>query len=109
MRLAVRVRRPPNRDVRIGFRRRFNTERRSMAEQLPQPRQRYMTVIAQDPSVRAGDRIVMAKVAVPAEDLIPGPMGYRVQVVDYDSTHRRFQGAHELPASYDDEPAHWRK
>ena len=36
---------------------------------------------------------------MPAEDLIAGPMGYRVQVVDYDSTTRRFHGAHELPAT----------
>src|SRR5688572_26843628 len=78
-----------------------------MPEQLPQSRQRYMTVIAQDPSVRAAGRIVTAKIAVPAEDLIRGPMGYRVQVVDYDTTHKRYHGAHELPARYDDEPAHW--
>ena len=66
------------------------------------PAQRYVTVIAQDPSVRENGPkgpILMAKIAVPAEDLIPGPIGYRVQVVDYDSTTRRFNGAHDLPES----------
>jgi len=75
----------------------------------PRPPVRQMTVIAQDPSVRRTGRILMAKVALPAEDLIPGPMGYRVQIVDYDATRRRFHGAHQLPATYDEEPRHWRK
>ncbi len=71
------------------------------------PAQRYVTVIAQDPGVRVdGPKgpILMAKIAVPAEDLIPGPIGYRVQVVDYDSTTRRFNGAHDLPDSLAAEP-----
>ncbi len=66
------------------------------------PAQRHVTVIAQDPSVRENGPngpILMAKIAVPAEDLVPGPIGYRVQVVDYDSTTRRFNGAHDLPES----------
>ena len=78
-------------------------------DDAPRPPVRHMTVIAQDPSVRHKGRILMAKVALPAEDLIPGPMGYRVQIVDYDSTRRRFHGAHQLPESYDAEPVHWRK
>src|SRR6266542_2695888 len=76
------------------------------------PAQRYMTVIAQDPSVRVGGPkgpILMAKIAVPAEDLIPGPIGYRVQVVDYDATVRRFNGAHKLPAALGAEPRRWAK
>jgi hypothetical protein len=69
-----------------------------------------MTIIAQDPSVTRDDgRILTAKVAVPAEGLIPGPMGYRLHVVDYDSTRRHFHGSHVLPASYEDEPAEWRR
>jgi hypothetical protein len=71
---------------------------------------RTMTVIAQDPSVRVdGSRgpILMSVVTVPAEDLIAGPMGYRVQVVDYDATRSCFHGLHELPASRDEEPAAW--
>jgi hypothetical protein len=51
-------------------------------------RTREFTVIGQDPAVRDGSgRIVRARVAVPAEELDPGPRGYRVSVVDYDSTH----------------------
>ncbi len=76
------------------------------------PAQRYMTVIAQDPSVRVGGPkgpILMAKIAVPAEDLIPGPIGYRVQMVDYDATVRRFNGAHKLPAALGAEPRRWAK
>ena len=76
------------------------------------PAQRHVTVIAQDPSVRENGPngpILMAKIAVPAEDLIPGPIGYRVQVVDYDSTTRRFNGSHDLPESLKDEPPGWAK
>jgi hypothetical protein len=70
---------------------------------------RYMTIIAQDPSVTQGGRILTAKVGVPAEDLIAGPMGYRVHVVDYDSTRQYFHGGHVLPASYEDEPKNWQR
>jgi hypothetical protein len=76
------------------------------------PAQRYLTVIAQDPSVRVNGPkgpILMARIAVPAEDLIPGPIGYRVHVVDYDSTTRRFNGAHDLPDSLAAEPPAWAK
>ena len=47
---------------------------------------RRVTVIARDPSVRAGGSIVRAHVEIPNEELQPGPCGYRVQVVDYDSS-----------------------
>ena len=70
----------------------------------PLPATREMTVIAQDPSVLAlgkQKRILMARIAVPAEDLIGGPTGYRVQVIDYDSTTRQYGGAHDLPSSVD--------
>ena len=50
------------------------------------PRTRKLTIIAQDPSVRSNRRILRASVDVPAEDLAPGPWGYRVHVVDYDSS-----------------------
>lgn len=51
-------------------------------------RTREFTIIGQDPAVRdSAGRIVRASVAVPAEELDPGPRGYRVSVVDYDSTH----------------------
>jgi hypothetical protein len=51
-------------------------------------RTRELTIIGQDPAVRdGGGRIVRARIAVPAEELDPGPRGYRVSVVDYDCTH----------------------
>jgi hypothetical protein len=70
---------------------------------------RYMTIIAQDPSVTWGGRILTAKVAVPAEELIAGPMGYRLHIVDYDSTRQYFHGPHVLPAAYEDEPQDWQR
>src|SRR6185436_966099 len=76
---------------------------------LARPPTRRMTVIAQDPAVRRGDQIVMATIDVPAEDLAAGPIGYRVQIVDFDSTERVFRGSHELPASYEDEPKSWQE
>jgi hypothetical protein len=48
---------------------------------------RLLTIVAQDPSVRAGGRILRAKVAVPAETLHPGPQGHRVHVIDYDGSN----------------------
>lgn len=68
---------------------------------------RRMTVIAQDPAVRRDGMIVMATIDVPAEDLRVGPMGYRVQVADYDATRRLFHGSHSLPASINQEPQAW--
>jgi hypothetical protein len=49
---------------------------------------RSMTVLAQDPSVRFGKDgpIAFAQVEIPAEILAHGPTGYRVRVVDYDSS-----------------------
>jgi hypothetical protein len=70
---------------------------------------REMTVIAQDPGVRRGSKIVMATINVPAEELAAGPMGYRVQIVDYDATRRIFHGQHDLPTSMRDEPRAWRE
>lgn len=68
---------------------------------------RQMTVVAQDPGVRRGSKIVMATIDVPAEDLAAGPMGYRVQVVDFDATRRVFHGEHDLPVSVGEEPKAW--
>jgi hypothetical protein len=74
----------------------------------PLPPQRHMTVVAQDPCVRKKNgKILMAKIALPAEELIPGPTGYRVHVVDFDASEGSFYGAHNLPADYEREPASW--
>lgn len=50
------------------------------------PNTRTLTIIAQDPSVRIGRKILTSKIEIPAEDLLPGPRGYRVNVIDYDVT-----------------------
>ncbi len=47
---------------------------------------RKLTILAQDPAVRLGDRLAFAQVDVPYEDLARGPTGYRVKVVDFDAT-----------------------
>jgi len=53
---------------------------------LPIPRKQTLTIIAQDPGVRdKNNRILRAKVELPAESLQPGPWGYRVHVIDYDA------------------------
>ena len=56
------------------------------------PRTRRLTIVAEDPAVRyttgpKKGRIVTAKIIVPAERLDPGPRGYRVHCIDYDSTN----------------------
>jgi hypothetical protein len=50
------------------------------------PNTRTLTIIAQDPSIKIGRKIVTAVIEVPAEDLLPGPCGYRVNVIDFDAT-----------------------
>jgi hypothetical protein len=69
-----------------------------------------MSVIAQDPSLKdANGNILMSTIRVPQEILQPGPIGYRVQIVDYDATKSTFHGAHVLPASFETEPAAWQE
>lgn len=85
------------------------------SKKMPSPKRtdlaptRKISVIAQDPSVKRGSSVVMATIDVPAEDLAAGPIGYRVQIVDYDAALRRFNGTHRLPASHADEPNSWHK
>ena len=50
------------------------------------PRTRRLTIVAQDPSVRVDGKILTTEVDLPAEEIAPGPRGYRVQVVDYDTS-----------------------
>jgi hypothetical protein len=47
---------------------------------------RSLTIIAQDPSVQIDKKILRATIDVPAEELGPGPSGYRVNVIDYDAS-----------------------
>jgi hypothetical protein len=52
----------------------------------PKPRTRRLTIIAQDPSIKVDGKILMTEVDIPAEEFAPGPRGYRVNVVDYDTS-----------------------
>ena len=47
---------------------------------------RTITIIAQDPDVRVDGKILLAEISIPAEMLMPGPCGYRVNVIDYDAS-----------------------
>lgn len=47
---------------------------------------RRLTILAQDPGVLVDGKLVRAQVDIPAEELLPGPCGYRVNVVDYDAS-----------------------
>ncbi|HST35579.1 MAG TPA: hypothetical protein VLK25_02985, partial [Allosphingosinicella sp.] len=63
---------------------------------------RRLTIIAQDPAFRkksAGSGgIVTASAELPAEELLPGPTGYRVKVIDYDvSTDTLYAPAEVAP------------
>jgi hypothetical protein len=51
----------------------------------------------------------MSTIDVPAEDLRVGPMGYRVQIVDFDATRSVFHRSYNLPTSLDREPKAWRE
>jgi len=51
------------------------------------PRTLELTIVAQDPGVRDDrGRILTTKVRVPAEQLRPGPRGFRAHVIDYDAS-----------------------
>ena len=50
------------------------------------PNRRKLTVIAQDPSVKVDGKILTSEVDIPAEELLPGPCGYRVNVIDFDAS-----------------------
>src|ERR1039458_3127000 len=61
-----------------------------------------MTIVAQDPSILDQEgHILTAQVPVPIEDLAPGPCGYRVHVIDYDSTTQTLYRPPKVDASTD--------
>ncbi len=65
------------------------------------PRTRRLTIFAQDPSVKINGRILTAEVDIPAEELAPGPRGYRVQIIDYDSSTGKLYQPREYPKRHD--------
>ena len=58
---------------------------------------RKLTIIAQDPSIKVDGKILRTEVEIPAEELQPGPWGYRVHVVDYDSSTETLYKPLEYP------------
>ena len=64
---------------------------------MTQPHTRKLTIIAQDPSIRVKGKILRTEVEIPAEELQPGPWGYRVHVVDYDSSTETLYKPLEYP------------
>jgi hypothetical protein len=71
----------------VDSRRGAPSVRRGLVGNPPLPRERLVTIIARDPALKVDNRIVRAQVLVPAETLAPGPIGYRVAVIDYDASN----------------------
>lgn len=66
----------------------------------PNLRTRFLTVVAQDPGIRTGNgKILTAEVSVPAEELAPGPRGYRVHMVDFDTSVHTFYKPRNYPST----------
>jgi len=60
---------------------------------------RPLTIFAQDPSVKDSEgNPLITSIDVPAEQLAPGPCGYRIRVVDYDSSTRTLYRPVQEPA-----------
>jgi hypothetical protein len=62
------------------------------------PRTRFLTIVAQDPSVKdKNGNILKANVSIPTEIFALGPCGYRVNVIDYDTS----TNSHYIPLDYE--------
>jgi hypothetical protein len=66
---------------------------------------RKLTILALDPSVRDGGRILRTQIEIPNESLSAGPRGYRVHVIDYDATTGAWRAPARLPAGVNCESA----
>ena len=75
------------------------TRKLKLKAQNPKPRTRKLTIIAQDPSVKVKNKILLARIDVPAEEIGLGPWGYRTQVVDYDASSATLYMPIKYPAS----------
>ena len=64
---------------------------------------RKLTVIALDPSVKTGGRILRTQLEIPNELLDAGPRGYRVHVIDYDSSSDSLYGPQRVPPAMNTE------
>jgi hypothetical protein len=68
---------------------------------LPYNPTRKLTILALDPSVRLGKNILRTQIEIPNEFLDPGPRGYRVHIVDYDSSEDSFYQPVDLAVNAD--------
>src|SRR5689334_22570940 len=59
---------------------------------------RKLTVLALDPSVKDGGKILRTQIEIPNEAVNKGPRGYRVHVIDYDSTRNILYPATPVPS-----------
>lgn len=74
---------------------------RTYSSSMPVPQTRKLRILAQDPTVMVGTKILSTEVDVPDEELQPGPRGYRVFVVDYDISTGKLSAAAEIPVASD--------
>lgn len=83
-----------------------NTPTKDLSEQPEfgiEPPRRTLRIIAQDPSVLVQEspgkspKILTTEITISSERLEPGPRGYRVHVIDYDSTTSTLYAPKVLP------------
>jgi hypothetical protein len=65
---------------------------------------RKLTILAQDPGVRIRNRLTLAQVDVPREELASGPIGYRIKVVDFDASANVLYDSADYKNDEDGEP-----
>jgi hypothetical protein len=66
---------------------------------MPYQPSRKLTILALDPSVKDGKRILRAQIEIPNELLEAGPRGYRAYVIDYDSSADSFRRPSRITSS----------
>jgi hypothetical protein len=59
---------------------------------------RKLTILALDPSVKDRGKILRTQIEIPNEALDQGPRGYRVHIIDYDSTSNMLHPPAVIPA-----------
>ena len=77
------------------------TKARPVITKHPKPHTHKVTILAQDPSAP-----IFAEVDVPYETPIPGPCGYRVRVIDYDSSTGKLYRPGHFPIEPEGGKAH---
>jgi hypothetical protein len=77
-------------------------ESRPPVSTAPKARERLVTIIARDPALKVHNRIVRAQISIPDENLAPGPVGYRVEVIDYDASNDSLYLPKALPETDSD-------